>query len=191
MEEAKQYTLKELRESLNEQQQRFCEAKLFNNNVQAYMIAYPGGTYSAASASSNRLLEDARIIQLINLLKNDIENITGVSKIRNVLELSKIAYSDIASIHDSWIDLKDWEEIKEHNPNITCAIESIDTKTETRVYKTDGDDEQEVEVKYVKVKFFSKIAAIAEINKMMGYNSPEKLEHSGEINLTDAKITFK
>jgi len=189
MDEQKQYTLKELRESLNEQQQRFCESKLFNNNVQAYMIAYPDCEYKSASASATRLLEDVRIVQLINLLKNDIENITGVSKIRNVLELSKIAYTDIALIHDSWIDLKDWEEIKDHNPNITAAIESIDTKTEKRTYNTDGDNETDVEVKNVKVKFFSKIAAIAEINKMMGYNEAEKINHSGEIKTTPLNLT--
>lgn len=94
MSEEVSYTLKELRKILNEQQQRFCEAKLFNNNVQAYMIAYPDCAYSSASASATRLLEDVRIMQLINYLKNDIENITGVSKIRNVAALAKIAYAE-------------------------------------------------------------------------------------------------
>lgn len=173
--EGKKFTLKELRASLNEQQQRFCEAKLFNNNVQAYLIAYPDCEYKSASASATRLLDDARIIQYIDLLKLNIEEITGVSKIRNVLELSKIAYTDIALIHDTWIDLKDWELIKKDNPTITCAIESIDTKTEQKTYNKGQDDEIDVEVKYVKVKFFSKISAIAEINKMMGYNEPEKV----------------
>lgn len=192
-EEQKQYTLKELRESLNEQQQRFCEAKLFNNNVQAYLIAYPDCEYKSASSSATRLLEDARIIQLIERLKLNIEDITGVSKIRNVLELSKIAYTDIAHIHDTWIDLKDWELIKQDNPNITASIESIDTKTEQKIYNKGGDDEIDVEVKYVKVKFFSKIAAITEINKMMGYNEPEKITHSGEIktNPTSFKVIIE
>ncbi len=189
-EEQKQYTLKQLKESLNEQQQRFCEAKLFNNNVKAYLIAYPDCEYKSASASATRLLEDARINQLIEKLKLNIEDITGVSKIRNVLELSKIAYTDIALIHDTWIDLKDWELIKKDNPGITASIESIDTKTEHKTYNKGGDDETDVDVKYVKIKFFSKIAAISEINKMMGYNEPEKINHSGEIKTTPTTIVF-
>ena len=189
-EEQKQYTLKQLKESLNEQQQRFCEAKLFNNNVKAYLIAYPDCEYKSASASATRLLEDARINQLIEKLKLNIEDITGVSKIRNVLELSKIAYTDIALILDTWIDLKDWELIKKDNPGITASIESIDTKTEHKTYNKGGDDETDVDVKYVKIKFFSKIAAISEINKMMGYNEPEKINHSGEIKTTPTTIVF-
>jgi hypothetical protein len=178
MAEEKTYTLDELKKSLNEQQQRFGEARLFNNKVQAYMIAYPDCEYKSASASATRLLEDVRIKQFIELLKNDIEDITGVSKIRNVAELAKIAYSNISHIHDSWIDLSDWEEIKENNPDILHAIESIDTKTEQKTYKTDGDDESEIEIKYVKVKFYNKTSAIQEINKMMGYNEAEKHDHS-------------
>ncbi|MHA2366646.1 MAG: terminase small subunit [Candidatus Hodarchaeales archaeon] len=185
MTEEKTYTLDELKKSLNEQQQRFGEARLFNNKVQAYMIAYPDCEYKSASASATRLLEDVRIKQFIELLKNDIEDMTGVSKIRNVAELAKIAYSNISHIHDSWIDLSDWEEIKENNPDILHAIESIDTKTEQKTYKTDGDDESEIEIKYVKVKFYNKTSAIQEINKMMGYNEAEK----HEIKTTYEKLT--
>jgi hypothetical protein len=167
MSEEIKYTLDELKKLLNEQQQR-------------YMIAYPDCEYKSASASATRLLEDVRIKQFIELLKNDIEDITGVSKIRNVAELAKIAYSNISHIHDSWIDLSDWEEIKENNPDILHAIESIDTKTEQKTYKTDGDDESEIEIKYVKVKFYNKTSAIQEINKMMGYNEAEKHDLSSK-----------
>lgn len=183
----KEYTREELEESLNEQQKRFCESRLFNNKVQSYMIAYPTCEYKSASASATRLLEDARIKQYTEILKNDIEDITGVSKIRNVSELAKIAYSSTEHIHDDWIELKDWEKIKRDNPVILSAIESIDTKVEHRTYKTDEDPETDVEIKYVKVKFFGKIHAIQEINKMMGYNEAEK--HTHQITKIDG-ITF-
>jgi hypothetical protein len=185
--EIKEYTFKELEESLNEQQKRFCEARLFNNKVQSYMIAYPDCEYKSASASATRLLEDVRINQYTDYLKKDIEDITGVSKIRNVSELAKIAYSSTEYIHNDWIELKEWEKIKEDNPVILSAIKSIDTKTEYRTYKTDDEPETDVEVKYVKVKFYGKIQAIQEINKMMGYNEAEK--HTHEITKLNG-ITF-
>lgn len=181
MSESKQYTKKELQASLNEQNQRFCEAKLFNNNVQSYMIAYPDCEYKSASASATRLLENVRIQQYIELLKNDIEDITGVSKIRNVAELAKIAYSCIDHLHETWIDLKEWEDIKKDNPEAMAAIESIDTKTEQKlVYSPDLDSKENIDVKYVKIKLFSKTTAIDMINKMMGYNEPDKVDHTSK-----------
>lgn len=181
-EENKTYTRLELEESLNEQQKRFSEARLFNNKVQSYMIAYPNCEYKSASASATRLLEDARIKQYTDYLKLDIEDITGVSKIRNVSELAKIAYNSVEYIKDDWIELKDWEQIKKDNPFALAAVESIDTKIEKRTYKTDEEPESEIETKYVKVKFFGKIQAIQEINKMMGYNEPDKIESNITIN---------
>lgn len=178
MAEDKQHTRLELEESLNEQQKRFCESRLFNNRVQAYMIAYPDCPYKSASASATRLLEDVRINQYIELLKLDIEEITGVSKAKNLRELAKIAYNSIEFIKNDWIEQKDWEQIKKDNPYALAAVESIDHKSETKTYNKGGDDETDVEVKYVKVKLFGKIQAIQEINKMQGYNEPERIDQT-------------
>lgn len=180
MAEEKIYTRLELEELLNEQQKMFCHVFLFNNRVQSYMKAYPTAKYKSASANATRLLEDARIKAYLDLIKINIEELCGVSKIKNVKELAKIAYSSVDQIHDNWIDLTDWETIKEKNPDIMSAIETIDTKTEKRTYKTDGDNESEVEIKYIKVKFISKIPAIAEINKIMDYYAAEKHDYSSK-----------
>ncbi len=169
--ESKTYTRKELEKLLNQQQKHFCNEFLFNNRVKSYMAAYPDSSYDSASASATRLLENDKILQFINYLKNDIEELTGVSKIRNIQELAKIGFVSFKNINDTWIELKDWETIKEENPDILAAIESIDTKTEKRYIK---EIETDIETKYIKVKLHSKIAAISEINKMMGYNAPEK-----------------
>lgn len=184
------FTRQYLEDNLNEQQKHFCNEFLFNNRVKSYMAAYPDCEYKSASASATRLLDDARIIKYISLLKENIEEITGVSKIKNITELSKIAYSGIEHLHNTWIELEDWEILKANNPTALAAIESIDTKTETRTYPTDGDEETEVEVKYVKIKLHSKIAAITEINKMMGYNAPEKIESKQVIEYKNVSKQF-
>ncbi len=175
----KKYTLLELENSLNEQQKRFCESRLFNNKVQSYMIAYPNCKYKSASASASKLLEDTRIEQYTDYLKKDIENITGVSKIRNISELAKIAFSSIAHLHNTWIELKEFDALTNDQK---AAIESTETKHETKqIFNIESNKREEVNVNYIKVKLYPKIAAIQEINKMMGYNEPDKVEHSGEI----------
>ena len=163
------------KQDLNEQQKRFCEAIPFNNKVQSYMIAYPDCEYKSASASATRLLEDVRVNDYIDELKKDIENITGVSKIRNVLELSKIAYSTIAHLHNSWIELKEFESLTDEQK---AAIESIETKTESKII-----DKETFTTNHVKIKLHSKISAIDKINVMLGYNEPEKSELSGGITI--------
>ena len=96
-------------------------------------------------------------------------------------------------MHDSWIELTDWEVIKDENPNAMAAIESIDTKTETKVYNRGEITETDVEVKYVKIKLYSKTAALEMINKMLGYNLPEKKEITGKDgkDLMPVSIVFK
>jgi phage terminase small subunit len=172
-----QYTKQELIEKLTEKEKNFCHEYVVDWNG-ARSARAAGYSENSSRQIATATLSKVYIQQYIEFIKNDYEKECGVSKIKQLNELSKIAYSDIALIHDNWIDLTDWEEIKRNNPNITSAIESIDTKTETKVYKTDGDDETDVEIKYIKVKFFSKLQAIQEINKMMGYNEAEKHDHT-------------
>jgi phage terminase small subunit len=131
---------------------------------------------NSAAVSGHNLLRNTKIQQYIAFIKNNLEEESGISKLRNLRELAKIAYSNIAHLHDNWTELSFWEEILDKNPDVMSAVESIDTKTETRVYKTDGDDEQEIEVKYVKIKLYSKTTAIGMINEMLGYKMPSKTD---------------
>lgn len=172
MSELIEYPKHELELLLNEQQKHFCHEILFNNRVQSYMAAYPDCEYKSASASATRLLEDVRINQYVSFLKLDIETITGVSKIRQVNELAKIAYTSISNLHNTWISLIEFESIPEAQ---RAAIESIETKTVVVNF-----DETTKETEFVKIKLYSKIAAITEINKMMGYNAAEKRELTGK-----------
>ena len=170
------YTKAELLKKLTPKEKKFCHEYIIDWNAsRAARIAGYSEKTCAVIACEN--LTKPYIEQYIDFIKNDFEVESGISKLRQLNELSKLAYTSIEMIHDDWIDLKNWEEIKKDNPYILAAVESIDTKTEER---TIGDD-CDLEIKYVKVKFFSKIQAISEINKMMGYNEPDKIKLSGEI----------
>lgn len=169
--EGEKYTKAQLKKKLTPKQKIFCHEYIIDWNAsRAAKVAGYSEKTRRSTAFEN--LTKQYIQQYIEFIKHDYEIESGVSKVRQLKELTKLAYTSMELIHDDWIDLKNWEEIKRDNPEILSAVESIDTKTEER---TIGDD-CDLETKYVKVKFFSKIQAIAEINKMMGYNEPDKID---------------
>lgn len=173
MTEEKKYNKAELLKKLTPKEKKFCHEYIIDWNAsRAARVA--GYSEKTATVIGYENLTKPYIQQYIDFIKHDYEIESGVSKVRQLKELSKLAYTSIELIHNDWIDLKSWEEIKKDNPEILAAIESIDTKPEER---TVGDD-CDLETKYVKVKFFSKIQAMTEINKMMGYHAAEKRDHT-------------
>lgn len=185
------YTIEELKDKLTEKERVFCHQYIidWNGARSARVAGYKeDSVYEIASQNLRKL----HIKQYINLIKNNLEEESGITKLRQLNELAKIAYSNISMLHNDWIELTRWSEIVDNNPDLLAAVESIDTKTETKVYKTDGYDEQEVEIKYVKIKLYSKIQAMESINKMMGYNSPDKVDLTTKGKaITPISIVFK
>ena len=111
-------------------------------------------------------LRKPQIKEYIDFIQKDLAKLANVSALRNVQELSKIAYSSIAHLHNSWIELKEFESLTDDQKS---AIESIDTKTEVV-----NMGEETLTVKYVKIKLYSKTQALDMINKMLGWNAPTK-----------------
>lgn len=190
METTVQYTLDELKKKLTKKERIFCHQYIVDwNGSRAARVA--GYSEKSCRQIADQNLSKLHIKQYIEFIKNNLEEESGISKLRNLQELSKIAYSNIAHLHDTWTELGYWDDILAQNPGCMSAIESIDTKTETKVYKTEGDDEQEAEVKYVKIKLYSKTSAIDLINKMMGYNMPVKSDVTSAGNQIGGKIVFE
>jgi len=171
--EVKQYTLEELKAKLTEKERLFCHQYIIDWNG-ARSARTAGYSENTCSEIAYENLRKPHLKQYIDLIKNNLEEESGISKLRNLKELSKIAYSNISDLHDDWIELASWNQIKDSNPELLATIESIDTKTEYRTIKTDGDNEQVIEIKFVKIKLYGKTVAIDMINKMLGYNMAEK-----------------
>ena len=188
--EVKQYTLEELKVKLTEKERIYCHEYIIDwNKSRAARVA--GYSEDTAKQIGYENFTKPYIRQYIDFIKNNLEEESGISKLRNLQELGKIAYSCISNLHDDWIELTNWNEIKEANPALLSAIESIDTKTEYRTYKTDGDDEVNAEIKFVKIKLFPKTTAIDLINKMLGYNLPVKSDITTNGNsITPTTIVF-
>lgn len=166
--EIEQFSLEFLESDLLQKHKDFVREYFINgwNQVKAYMKVYPDSTYQAAAVSANEILKNPKIKQYLNFLKEDLEKTCFVNKASVLIELVNIAKSSIAHLHDTWITLREFESLTDDQKS---AIESIETKTVT----TNFDDEHK-EVEFVKLKLFSKQAAIESINKMLGYNMAEK-----------------
>jgi len=176
MAEDKQYTLAELKDKLTEKQRIFCHEYIIDwNATRSAKIA--GYSDSSAYQIGSENLTKLEIQQYIAFIRNNYEEEAGISKLRNLKELAKIAFTSIAHLHNTWIERKDFEELTEDQK---AAIESIDTKTVTVNF-----DDQTKEIEYIKIKLFSKTDAIKTINEMMGYKSADKIEHSGTIKTVD------
>lgn len=166
------YTKEELKNKLTEKEKNFCHEYVVDwNGARAARAA--GYSENSAREIATQNLSKLHIKQYIDFIKNDYEMLCGISKTKQINELAKIAYSSIAHLHDTWITRKEFENLTDEQK---ASIESIDTK----IVKT-AIGEELVNIEHVKIKLYSKLAALEQINKMMGYNEPDKIEHSGEI----------
>ncbi len=127
-----------------------------------------GYSKNSANEQGCQNLAKLNIKEYIDFIQKDLAKLANVSALKNVQELSKIAYSSIAHLHNSWIDLKEFESLTDDQKS---AIESIDTKTEAVNL-----GEETLTVKYVKIKLYSKTQALDMINKMLGWNAPIKTD---------------
>ncbi len=181
----KEYTLKELKKKLTEKEKNFCHEYVVDwNGARAARVA--GYSEKTAKETAYENLTKPHISQYIDFIKNDYEMLCGISKTKQLNELYKIAYSTIAHLHNTWIELKEFEALTDEQK---ASIESIDTKTDTRLEwnKETEKRDKEVTIQYVKIKLYSKTTALDMINKMLGYNEAEK--HSHEITKLNG-ITF-
>lgn len=166
-----QYTREELESILSDKHKQFAKEYCTNawNKTQAYKKTYwtkenPLSDAVCGVAGFN-LLKNYKIQQYVEYLKQDIESLTGVSKERNLKELAKIAYAGIAHLNDSWIDLKEYDELTDDEK---AAIKETKCKT---YYTQSGS-----EVTEVHIVLHPKLQAIETINKMMGYNATEQIK---------------
>ena len=173
-EDLKIYTLKELKGCLKERNKEFVHEYICNgwNATQAYIKIYPSvKNDNVAAANSSKLLTKTKIKQYIAFMKTDCEQLVGITKQKQLRAWQLISQSNIAHFHNSWIKLKDWNEILKENPDAMKAIESIETK----IINTLNAFKEPVEVEYVKIKMYSKTAALTAIDNLMGYKAEETI----------------
>ncbi len=179
MTEEKKYTLPELKDKLTEKEKNFCHEYCVDWNAsRAARVA--GYSEKTAKETGCENLTKHHIKKYIDFVKHDYEFLCGISKTKQLQELHKMAFSSIAHLQDTWIELREFETLTDDQK---ASIESIETKIETK-----GSGKDTIQVKWIKIKLYSKQSAIAEINKMMGYLAVEKVNLDNKITITVSRV---
>jgi len=143
------------------------------NGTRSYQVAYPGSSYESSKSSASELLTNPNLLAYIKEIQKDLGKLAGVSALRNVLELKKLAYTNITDLKDGWLTVKEFEEL---DSDVKAALSEIQY-----TIKGTGKNREEI----VKFKLHDKLKAIEGLNKMLGYNAPEK----GELVIDNKTLT--
>jgi hypothetical protein len=155
---------------LTEQDIIFCEEYIIDFNATRAARAAGYGEHFKVNAYKKLQLD--RIIKYIDFLKSKSAELAGVSLLRNAKELAKVAYGSAAALRSDWHNVKDWNELTDDEKAVLSDI-----KVTQKSYDV---NKQTVFEETIWYKTHDKLKAIEILNKMFGYNSPEKLEHSGK-----------
>lgn len=165
--------------NLTIKQEKFVRKYLECGNAsEAYRYAYnckkmgENTVYREAS----RLLDDPKITTRCECLKNDLAEASGITALSIIREHQKIAFSDATRIRDGWMSLKDFECLTDSE---RACIKSVETKEVKRRTVT-GD---EILCTEIKITTYDKQKSLDSICRMLGYNAPEKVEHSGKVGI--------
>jgi len=155
---------------LTDQQKRFCQYYVKTlNGMDSYKKAYGVKSDDVAKANASRLLTAANINSYIEHLNSRIEETLGISRLKVVAEHAKIAFSSISNFHNDWITRKQFDELTDEEK---ACIEEISTK----VVKIRERGREVGEEEYVKIKLYDKQKSLESLSKMLGYDSPTKID---------------
>lgn len=174
---------------LTDKQRRFCEEYVVDWNATRAAIT-AGYSKKTARQIATTTLSKVYIQDYINEIQKDLSKLSGVTALRNILELKKIAYASIAQFKDDWMTEKEFNELSEEQ--LAC-ISDIQYQT-----KTTGEATETI----VKFKLHDKQKAIEILNKMLGFNEADKLDLSSlgesinavkpiEVKVIEEKYTHK
>lgn len=152
---------------LNEKHKLFCREYLKDHNATQAAIR-AGYSAKTAEAQSSRLLRNVNIKTFINAVQEKDANKLDISRERVLKELAAIAFSDIRKYYDENGELVNVKELEEDAAAGLAGVE-VDELFETG---RNGAKKQIGVTK--KIKRWDKVKAIEAINKMLGYNAPEK-----------------
>jgi len=129
---------------------------------------------------ASRLLSKDKVRARVKELQDYIKSSSDITKEKLLNELSNIAFSSIAHLHNTWIERKEFEELTDKQKRV---IKSISTKVLKKNIGTQ-DNPEIVDVEYVKVELHDKLKAIERICKMLGYDEATKIELPEKLSIT-------
>jgi phage terminase small subunit len=157
---------------MNARHKIFVEEWFVNGNHGALAAIKAGYSKRRAEATASDLLRRKDIKAHIKSKQGTISKKYDIKQERLLRELAAIAFSDIRKYYDENGRLKN---IKDLDKDAAAALAGVET--EELFEFIDGDKSRIGDVK--KIKRWDKVKAIETINKMLGYNAPEKKEVTG------------
>lgn len=155
--------------TLSERHKAFCRRYVYDwNATQSYLEIYPDSSYESAMSSSSELLRNPKIEAFIEHIQKDLAKLAGISALKNITELSKLAYSNLSDFKDGWMTERDFNDLTNDQKAALSEITYTD-----KMYN--GNSE-----KIVKFKVHDKMKAIELINKMLGFEAATKLQHGSD-----------
>ena len=168
---------------LSDKQKKFCEEYIidFNQTQSAIKAGYSAKT---AYSIGNENLKKPEIQVRISEMKSNLSETAGISALRVINEHAKIAFSGISKLKDSWMTLKDFENLSDDEKS---CIQEVQTKETRR-----NDDGAVVIDEWVKIKLYDKQKSLDSISNMLGFNAATKQDIKTEISgITTPTIVFK
>ena len=156
---------------LTVKQENFCNYYVESGNAsEAYRRAYTCDGWKDKSVweKASTLLTDVKVQSRVRELQEEQKDRSNITKEKILAELSNIAFSSIAHLHNTWIERKDFELLTDKQKS---SIKSISTKVLKKNVGT-NEDPVIVDVEYVKIELYDKIKAIERICKMLGFDEP-------------------
>lgn len=150
---------------LTDQQKQFCHQYIMCNFNGTKAAAAAGYSEKAARNTACVLLDNPDVIAYLKILKDDLGRTLGITRQRVAQELAKIAFYDARLLFNDDGTAKQMGELDD---DVAGAIEGLDVYEEK-----DFIDGSPIGVTK-KIKLGNKNKALDSLNRMLGYNEPDK-----------------
>jgi len=155
-------------QKLTEKEEKFVREYLLHGNA-AEAARQAGYKKEPAEKAGYEVKNKPHVRYQIQKMKARTAELAGITRLGVAMELKKIGFSNLASFKDGWLTEKDFSEIPFELKACLSEIQYVKSK----------DPESGYEKAVVKFKVHDKLKALEMINKMFGFNEPEKQEFTG------------
>lgn len=159
---------------LTANQEKFCQIYMqTGNQSEAYRQAYPKSLKwkpEAVNVQASTLMSNSKVSLRVKELQKEQQEKHNITKDRLLKELASIAFVKESEFYHDDGSVKRLSELTEEQKSALSQYSFKTVKVEDGVY-------EDVPV----FKAQDKLKAIETISKMLGFNEPDKVEHSGEM----------
>lgn len=160
---------------LTPKQELFAQTYVKTGNAsEAYRTAYNVSTTSAntINVKASRLLSESKINLRIKELQEDLSKKHDISKDKIIKHLCAVAFFDISRISNEDGSIKRIDELDQETKILLNGV----------IEKTIGMGKYAEKV--LSYRMSDKLKAMDMLIKLLGYNEPDKVEHSGNVTQT-------